>query len=45
MSGTRSGGIKAGKTNKAKYGSDYYKRIGSIGGKNGHTGGLRLTQN
>lgn len=40
MSGTRAGGIKAGKTNKAKYGNDYYRRIGSIGGKNGHTGGF-----
>lgn len=40
MAGTREGGIKAGKTNKAKYGNDYYRRIGSIGGKNGHTGGF-----
>lgn len=40
MAGTKLGGIKAGKTNKAKYGNDFYKRIGSIGGKNGHTGGF-----
>lgn len=26
--------------NKAKYGDDFYKRIGSIGGKLGHTGGF-----
>lgn len=40
MAGTKAGGLKAGQTNKSRYGKDYYKRIGSIGGKNGHTGGF-----
>lgn len=33
MSGTTTGGKQAAKTNKEKYGSDFYARIGSIGGK------------
>lgn len=32
MSGTAAGGAKAAATNKAKYGKDFYKRIGRIGG-------------
>lgn len=40
MTGTKSGGALAAATNKAKYGSDFYKRIGSIGGRNGNTGGF-----
>lgn len=40
MAGTKQGGISAAKTNKERYGSDYYARIGSIGGKLGHTGGF-----
>jgi general stress protein YciG len=40
MAGTKVGGIAAAKTNKAKYGSDFYSKIGSIGGKKGHTGGF-----
>jgi len=40
MSGTPSGGKNAAKTNVALYGRDFYKRIGAIGGKNGHTGGF-----
>ena len=40
MAGTKEGGLKARATNKAKYGRDYYRRIGSIGGRNGHTGGF-----
>lgn len=40
MSGTKEGSKKAAATNKAKYGSDFYKRIGSIGGKLGRTGGF-----
>lgn len=31
--GTLSGGLKASKTNKEKYGDDFYKRIGSRGGR------------
>lgn len=40
MSGTKEGGVKSAKTNKERYGSNFYKKIGSIGGKNGNTGGF-----
>ncbi len=40
MSGTKDGGRKAASTNKSKYGKDFYARIGSMGGKMGHTGGF-----
>ena len=40
MSGTKLGGLKTRETNLKKYGSDYYKRIGAKGGRNGHTGGF-----
>lgn len=40
MVGTRAGGLKASKTNKAKNGEDFYARIGKKGGQNGHTGGF-----
>lgn len=40
MSGTRDGGLKARDTNLKKQGKDFYRRIGRIGGKNGHTGGF-----
>jgi hypothetical protein len=40
MSGTKSGGRAAAATNKSKYGADFYARIGSLGGKKGHTGGF-----
>lgn len=40
MSGTKSGGLKAAKTNKELHGEDFYKSIGRIGGRNGHTGGF-----
>ena len=33
MSGSRSGGLKAAETNKQRYGRDWYKKIGKIGGK------------
>lgn len=33
MSGTKLGGLKTRETNLKKYGSDYYKRIGAIGGR------------
>lgn len=35
MSGTKEGGKKVAITNKVKHGSDFYKRIGKIGGQNG----------
>ena len=40
MSGTIEGGKKAAKTNIKLHGKDFYKRIGSKGGRNGHTGGF-----
>lgn len=40
MAGTKAGGRKARKTNYEKYGDDFYKRIGAMGGKLGHTGGF-----
>lgn len=33
MSGTKAGGIKCAETNKLIHGEDFYKRIGSKGGK------------
>lgn len=35
MPGTVAGGLKCAATNKAKYGDDWYKKIGAIGGRNG----------
>ena len=40
MSGTRAGACLAAQTNKKRYGSDFYAKIGAIGGQNGHTGGF-----
>lgn len=40
MAGTKEGGKKAAATNKAKYGDDYYREMGRIGGRNGHAGGF-----
>lgn len=40
MAGTKEGARKAAITNMIKHGPDFYKRIGSKGGKNGHTGGF-----
>lgn len=40
MGGTLEGGRLAAKTNKARYGADFYKRIGAKGGKKGKTGGF-----
>lgn len=40
MAGTKAGGKAAAATNKAKYGSDFYARIGAKGGQLGHTGGF-----
>ena len=33
MSGTPAGGAKTAKTNRKRYGDDFYKKIGSNGGK------------
>lgn len=40
MAGTKMGGQKAAATNKAKYGKDFYAKIGAQGGKVGRTGGF-----
>lgn len=40
MAGTKAGGKAAAATNKAKYGSDFYAKIGAKGGKLGRTGGF-----
>lgn len=40
MSGNKAGGLKAAATNKKKYGKNFYKRLGQIGGHNGHAGGF-----
>lgn len=40
MSGTKHGGKKASRTNRERYGEDFYKKIGAIGGRNGHSGGF-----
>jgi general stress protein YciG len=40
MPGNRIGGLKASATNKARYGNDWYAKIGRKGGQNGHTGGF-----
>jgi general stress protein YciG len=40
MAGTKDGGKAAAATNKAKYGSDFYAKIGAIGGVKGRTGGF-----
>lgn len=40
MSGTKTGGLKAAKTNLKTYGEDYYKRIGKVGGASSRTGGF-----
>lgn len=40
MAGTKAGGQAAAATNKAKYGDDFYAKIGAQGGKKGHTGGF-----
>lgn len=40
MTGTVRGGKKAGRTNKQRYGKDYYKKIGALGGKKSIGGGF-----
>ena len=39
MPGTKAGGLKAAMKNK-KNDPDFYRKIGRIGGRNGHTGGF-----
>ena len=40
MAGTKEGGKKAAATNLERHGKDFYREIGKMGGKNGHTGGF-----
>jgi general stress protein YciG len=40
MAGTKKGGKAAASTNKAKYGADFYAKIGAKGGRLGRTGGF-----
>lgn len=40
MAGTKAGGKAAASTNKKKYGSDFYAKIGAKGGRKGTTGGF-----
>jgi general stress protein YciG len=40
MAGTPKGGKLAAQKNRQKHGKDFYKKIGSIGGKLGRTGGF-----
>ena len=40
MAWTKDGSKAAAKTNKAKFGEDFYRNIGSMGGKKGTTGGF-----
>lgn len=40
MAGTKAGGRAAAATNKAKYGPDFYAKIGAKGGRLGRTGGF-----
>lgn len=40
MAGTKAGGEAAAATNKKKYGSDFYAKIGAKGGRMGRTGGF-----
>lgn len=42
--GTISGGKKAAATNKARWGEDYYQRLGKIGGKAGGVKGFALNR-
>lgn len=40
MAGTKKGGQAAARTNRAKYGADFYAKIGAAGGAKGRNGGF-----
>lgn len=40
MAGTKTGAKKASNTMRARYGDNYYHRIGKVGGQSGRTGGF-----
>lgn len=44
MAGSKKSAKKAAQTNFKRYGKDFYKKIGEVGGKNGHTGGFYVNR-
>ena len=40
MAGTKDGGLLAAKTNKERYGKQFYVKIGAVGGKKSRGGGF-----
>jgi general stress protein YciG len=44
MSGNPTGGKLAAETNKNRYGQNFYKRIGALGGKKSTGGGFAASQ-
>lgn len=38
--GTKTGGLKAAAANKKRYGKNFYREMGRVGGSLGHTGGF-----
>jgi general stress protein YciG len=40
MAGTRKGGFRAAATNKQRYGIDFYRNIGRMGGQKSRNGGF-----
>jgi hypothetical protein len=40
MAGTKEGGLRAAETTKKRWGEDFHKHIGAIGGRNSKTGGF-----
>lgn len=40
MAGTKPGGLRAAKTNKQRYGANFYETIGQMGGKKSTGGGF-----
>lgn len=44
MAGTVEGGIKTTKTNRKRYGADYYRNIGKLGGLKSRGGGFASTK-
>ncbi len=44
MPGTKAGGLKAAATNKAKYGVNFYRRLGAEGGKKTGLKGFALNK-
>lgn len=44
MAGTKKGGLKAAQTNKNRYGSEFYARIGAVGGKKTGMKGFALNR-